>query len=58
MNRISKFLGTLCDACPFCRHARENPQTTFGRIMAWHGKWCPAWKAWEEMEKERQRSTK
>ena len=53
MNRVSRFLGTVCDDCRLCRYARENPQTLLGKIMAWHGKWCPAWKAREEMERQR-----
>jgi hypothetical protein len=27
----------------------------FGKIMAWHGTWCPAWKARQEIERERQK---
>ncbi|MGA2403305.1 MAG: hypothetical protein ABSG91_16625 [Syntrophobacteraceae bacterium] len=54
MNRFTRFLGTTCDGCRFCQHARENPETLVGKIMAWHGKWCPAWKAQKEIEKERQ----
>jgi len=54
MNRLTRFLGTICDGCRFCRYARENPATLAGRVMAWHGKWCPAWKAQKEIEKERQ----
>jgi hypothetical protein len=29
-----------------------------GKIMAWHGKWCPAWKAQLEIERERQQEAK
>jgi hypothetical protein len=29
-----------------------------GKIMAWHGKWCPAWKAQQEIERERQQEAK
>jgi len=29
-----------------------------GKIMAWHGKWCPAWKAQREVELERQQEAK
>ncbi len=54
MNRFTRFLGTTCDECSFCRYARENPETLAGKIMAWHGTWCPAWKAQKEIEKERQ----
>jgi len=29
-----------------------------GKIMAWHGKWCPAWKAQQEIERERRQEAK
>jgi hypothetical protein len=29
-----------------------------GKIMAWHGKWCPAWKAWQQIERERRQEAK
>ncbi len=54
MQRFVRFLGEMCEQCPLCRYARENPDTRVGKIMAWHGKWCPAWKAHQQLEKERQ----
>jgi len=54
MNQFTRFLGKICNGCRFCRYARENPETLIGRIMAWHGKWCPAWKAQQEFERESQ----
>ena len=54
MNRISRFLGNMCDECRFCQYARQNPGTLVGKVMAWHGKWCPAWKAQRLIEKERE----
>lgn len=53
MNRIAGFLGRVCDGCKLCQYARKNPETLVGKIMNWHGKWCPAWKARIEIEKER-----
>ena len=53
MNRITRFLGETCDNCKLCQHARENPHTLFGRLMTWHGKWCPAWKAQKPLEMEK-----
>jgi hypothetical protein len=53
MHRFRRFLGEMCDNCTFCRYARENPETRIGKIMAWHGKWCPAWKAQQQLDKER-----
>jgi hypothetical protein len=29
-----------------------------GKIMAWHGRWCPAWKAQQTIELERQKEAK
>ncbi len=58
MNRIERLLGKACDGCLLCKYARENPATVTGKIMAWHGKWCPAWKAQQEIERERQEEAK
>jgi len=57
MNPLEKLLGKACDGCVLCRYARENPETVIGRIMAWHGKCCPAWKAQQKIEHERQLMT-
>ena len=54
MNRIQRFLGERCDRCSLCNYARKNPDTLIGKIMAWHGTWCPSWKAQQQIEKERQ----
>lgn len=53
MNRFERFLGERCDRCRLCRHARRNPGAWYGKLMAWHGKWCPAWKAQQKIEAER-----
>jgi len=53
MNRIERLVGKACDECLLCRYAKANPSTTIGKIMTWHGKWCPAWKAQQEIERER-----
>jgi len=58
MNRLEQFLGKACDGCRLCRYARDNPATMIGKIMAWHGKWCSAWKAQQEIERERQQEAK
>ncbi len=58
MNRFEQFLGNVCDGCLLCRFARDNPRTIVGEIMAWHGKWCPAWKAQKWIERERQQEAK
>jgi hypothetical protein len=56
MNQFKQFLGKACDGCSLCRYARDNPATMIGKIMAWHGKWCPAWKAQQDIERERQQA--
>jgi len=43
-----KLMAARCEACPACRYARKNPETLFGRLVQWHGSWCPCWKAWEK----------
>jgi len=48
MPSIKKFLAKHCDNCPLCKHARKNPDTLFGKMMKLHGKFCPAWRAWEK----------
>ncbi len=47
MKSVVKFIAKRCENCPLCNHARENPETLFGKVMAFHGKICPFWKAWE-----------
>jgi hypothetical protein len=54
MQRFTRFLGERCDTCTLCTYARQNPHTLIGKIMAWHGRWCPAWKAQQQLAKERQ----
>ena len=55
MNRFQRSLGKICDNCPFCNHARSHPETLFGKVMSWHGNYCPAWKAQQEIAAERQK---
>ena len=54
MNRFQRTFGRVCDNCPLCNHARKHPETSFGKIMSWHGKYCPAWKAQQEIAAERE----
>jgi len=49
MNWLKTFMAKRCDNCALCKYARDNPDTWFGRLMAWHGKWCPFWKAQKEI---------
>ena len=54
MNRFQRTLGKICDNCPLCNYARINPETSFGKLMSWHGKYCPAWKAQQQLTKARE----
>jgi hypothetical protein len=54
MHAIRKFLGTICDHCPLCNYARQHPDTLVGKYYAWHGKWCPAWRAQQEIQQNRE----
>jgi hypothetical protein len=54
MNRFQRTMGKICDNCPLCNYARRNPETPFGKVMSWHGKYCPAWKAQQEIAAERE----
>jgi hypothetical protein len=47
--KIKKILATICNFCPLCNFARNHEDSFIGRMMIWHGKWCPAWKAWQEV---------
>ena len=49
METLKKFMAARCEHCPLCRYAREKPETLVGRVMHWHGKYCPFWKAWQEV---------
>lgn len=42
---LTKFMAHRCEDCILCKYARERPDTFFGKIMHWHGSWCPFWKA-------------
>tara|TARA_Y100000294_G_scaffold53884_1_gene50802 strand:- start:247 stop:438 length:192 start_codon:yes stop_codon:yes gene_type:complete len=54
MNPFKKALGHACDNCPLCNYARNHPETTVGKVMEWHGKFCPMWKGQKELEVMRQ----
>jgi hypothetical protein len=49
MNRFQRTMGKICDNCPLCNYARRNPETSFGKVMSWHGKYCPAWKGQQQI---------
>ena len=49
MMKIKNILAWRCEVCPLCKYARKNPESLMGKAMAWHGKFCPAWRAWQEI---------
>lgn len=51
---LKRLLAKRCDLCPPCRYARAHPETRIGRLVAWHGQYCPFWKAWQEVYGARQ----
>lgn len=54
MGKGKETLAKICDNCPLCNYARNKPETVVGRIMEWHGKFCPAWKAQAELAQQRE----
>lgn len=46
---LKRILAKRCDMCPVCRYARANPETLVARAVAWHGKYCPFWQAWQQV---------
>lgn len=41
----TKVLAGVCHSCRICPIANRTPNSPFGRLMAWHRTWCPAWAA-------------
>ena len=48
---FKKIRAAICHNCPFCKHARDNPQSTIGKILhhKLHADHCPMWKAEQEV---------
>ena len=49
MEWLTKLMAARCDNCPLCRQARREPDSWFGKLMAFHGRFCPFWHAWEKI---------
>ena len=41
----TKILAGICHRCEICPYANRKPDSSFGKLMRWHRKWCPAWAA-------------
>ena len=48
MGKLKQIMAKRCDICPPCNYARKNPDSLVGKAIAFHGKYCPFWKAWQE----------
>lgn len=48
---FKKLRALACHHCPMCRHARNNPDSTIGKILhhPLHADHCPMWKAEKEV---------
>ena len=42
---VTRALAGVCHDCSICTFGERHPKTTFGKVMRWHRKWCPAWAA-------------
>jgi hypothetical protein len=49
MGKVKEFMAKRCDVCPMCNWARANPEHKIAKAIAFHGKFCPFWRAWEEI---------
>ena len=44
-SKFTKVLSSICHNCDVCAFADRKPNSSFGKLMRWHRKWCPAWAA-------------
>jgi hypothetical protein len=49
MGPIKKLMAARCKHCPLCRFARANPETLVGKAVAFHGRFCPFWRAYQQV---------
>lgn len=49
MEWLTRLMAERCENCPLCRHARREPDSWFGKLMAFHGRFCPFWQARERI---------
>ncbi len=49
IGKLKVLMAKRCDWCPPCNYARKHPDSTVGKAIAFHGKFCPFWKAWQEV---------
>ena len=46
---IKRIMAKRCDLCPLCTWARANPENKISRVVQLHGKFCPFWRAWQDV---------
>ncbi len=46
---VKNLMAKRCDNCPLCNSARRNPDKLVSKAVAFHGKYCPFWRAWQEV---------
>ncbi|MCK5798132.1 MAG: hypothetical protein KAI47_13145 [Deltaproteobacteria bacterium] len=49
MSLLKTVMAKRCKHCPLCAYARAKPETLIGKAMAFHGRFCPFWKAYVEI---------
>ncbi len=54
---IKRIMAKRCDWCPACSWARANPEAKIAKAIAFHGKFCPFWRAWQEVYGEQQQGS-
>lgn len=48
-NVLVRLMAQRCEKCALCRHARENPESLVARLVRFHGRFCPFWRAHERV---------
>ncbi len=48
-NIIVRLLAWRCEKCPICSYARSNPESLAAKVVRFHGKFCPMWRAHEKV---------
>jgi hypothetical protein len=49
MGKVKELMAKRCDMCPVCNWARENPEHKIAKAIEFHGKFCPFWRAWQDV---------
>lgn len=48
---FKRLRAKICEHCPFCIHARKNPDSAIGKILhhRFHADHCPLWTAYRDV---------